>query len=591
MGNIQSNRGVEAWVKSNQGKLPGGAAVEERHIMKWTLTDPADLVVKLWNPTTGTSNSYDVDWGDSSSDTGVTTADKTHTYAGVGTYEVKITGQFRGLQMARGSAADKLKLVEFSNWGTTVISGIYQMFYNCTNMVYTATDAPDLTNLNAANGTQLRQAFYANATVTMDLSNWTNTGNLTTSMYVAFSFMPNLETLNLTGWDVSNITSMQNAFSTTGNPTTGCTFTLPSLTFTNCTVFSDAFTNARINTIDVSNWTLKTSGINCSNMFYSLDAKTGGTFTLDLSTWTNTSGITNMYQFFRSSPGLTHIDVTGWDTSNVTTMGLMCYSCSKLTHITGLSGFSAASLTGSTSIYLSFTNCFVLDFNAGATTNFGANWGPNLGNVTSFQQLFTAAGLTTPSTGPPDVSNWDMSGATSIYQIFQQLKTSGEVDVSNWDVSAVTGANCNYVFYLYSGTGVDVSSWELSGGITSMSAFARNANNLTTLDFSHANNDFSAVTSWGEFGYNSGLTSLKFNANVSFAATTNMGNLLTGCTIATSEYDALLTRLDATWVAPAGPFSGTLTGGNSKYTGGGAVATARAALVTAGWTITDGGIA
>ena len=143
----------------------------------------------------------------------------------------------------------------------------------------------------------------------------------------------------------------------------------------------------------------------------------------------------------------------------------------------------------------------------------------------------------------------------------------------------------------YFNTGVDVSTWELSGGITLMNSFCRSATNLTTLDFAHANNDFSAVTSWGEFGYYGGLTSLKFNAStVSFAATTSMGNLLTGCTIATADYDALLLALEDTWVDP-GSFSGTLTGGSSKYTGGGAVATARAALVTAGWTITDGGIA
>ena len=298
-----------------------------------------------------------------------------------------------------------------------------------------------------------------------------------------------------------------------------------------------------------------------------------------------------MYQFFRSAPDLTHINITGFDTSNVTTMGLLCYGCSNLTHITGLSSLSAASLTGATCIYLSFTNCYDLDFGAGATTNWGANWGPNLGNVTSFGSLFQGTGLTIAGTGVPNVSDWDVSGATDVQAMFQQLKASGELDVSNWDVSAVTGTKMTNMFYLYSGTGLDVSTWEVSGGVTSMSAFCRNASNVTTLDFAHANNDFSAVTSWGEFGYNAGLTTLKFNANVSFAATTHMGNLLTGCTIDTADYDALLTRLDATWVAPAGPFSGTLTGGSSKYTGGGAVATARAALITAGWTITDGGIA
>ena len=40
----------------------------------------------------GLINNYDVDWGDSNSESGVTDANKTHTYAVAGTYEIKITG-------------------------------------------------------------------------------------------------------------------------------------------------------------------------------------------------------------------------------------------------------------------------------------------------------------------------------------------------------------------------------------------------------------------------------------------------------------------------------------------------------------------
>ena len=65
-----------------------------------------------------------------------------------------------------------------------------------------------------------------------------------------------------------------------------------------------------------------------------------------------------------------------------------------------------------------------------------------------------------------------------------------------------------------------------------------------------------------------------------------MSYMLYGTGIVTADYDAWLLRLDATNSnAVVGYF------GSSKYTGGGAVATARASLVTKGWTITDGGIA
>ena len=121
------------------------AAIEERCIMKWTTTSGSQ-VITLWNQQGGTNN-YDVDWGDAQTESGITALDKTHTYLNPGTYEVKITGKFAGLNMQRGSATDQLALAEFSNWGTSEIDGCYKMFYNCENMLYTATDSPDLSNM------------------------------------------------------------------------------------------------------------------------------------------------------------------------------------------------------------------------------------------------------------------------------------------------------------------------------------------------------------------------------------------------------------------------------------------------------------
>jgi len=586
MSNLQSNRSLEAWVKANKGKLSGGTT-DQRHIMKWTLTDPADLVVKLWNQVGTVTNNYDVDWGDGSEDTGVTTSDKTHTYASTGTYEVKITGQFCGLKMTRGSTADKNKLTEFSNWGTTEINGVRNMFAQCNNMTYTATDAPDLTNLTATNGTELRQMFQlCKSIVSLDLSSW-DISNCSGSASMMFQDNILLESLNLTGWDTSNITSFNTTFTRCGNPTTGCVFTLPSLNLSSCTDLYGAFNDAKIDTINVSNWVLNASGFSMQNMFYGADAKSGGTWTLDLSTWTNTSGATKWQNLFRSCRDLTHINFTNFDTSNVTTMYLAFYDCPKLTHITGLSGWDASSLTG-TAVQLLFYNCAVLDFNQGATTNFGANWGPNLGNCTNFSGFFTLVGNTTECTGPPEVGNWDMSGATTIYQMFYYLKTQGVVDVEDWDISSTT--DIRQAFYHYKGTSPNLTKWEVPSAIVSMERFFRNALNTTTVNFADTSSDFSNVTTWQEFGYYSGLTNLQFPSNMSFAATVNMSSFLTLCTLATTDYDALLTTLESTWVDPGG-FSGTLTAGFSKYTGGGAVATARANLVAAGWTISDGGTA
>ena len=561
-------------------------STETRMVMKWTLTDPADLVVTLWGQTgAGANYSYDVDWGDSSSDTGVTTNNKTHTYAGVGTYEVKIDGQFAGLYMNAGSTADKAKLVEFSNWGTTEINGLYYMFKDCPNMVYTATDAPDITSLTAASGTQMR-AMFQNCTsvVNLDLSNWTNTGNISgaNTMYSTFYGTSSLLSLNLTGWDTSNVISMWTCFAAAGDATAGCVFTLPDLDLTSNASLYGAFTSAKINTIDVSGWSLKAAGVSGYTMFYNSKWNLGGQTTLDLSSWTNTSGLTDMRKSFRAMTGFTSLNLTGWDTSGITNFGQGFIYAYTLTEIVGLNGLSTAGMTGAAMDDL-FYSSYVLDF---GTHNFGSNWGPNLGNVTNFSACFYNVGSTTPGSAAPNVSDWDMSGATIATSMFESCKHSGNLDVSSWDVTAITTNGLVQLIYKSSTAVFDVSSWELSGGINSMFRFAREATNLTTLDFAHANNDFSAVTTWQQFGYNSGITSLTFNANADFSATTNMTNFLYGTAISTADYDALLLRLDATNSnAVVAHF------GSSKYTGGGAVATARANLVTKGWTITDGGIA
>jgi hypothetical protein len=71
-------------------------------------------------------------------------------------------------------------------------------------------------------------------------------------------------------------------------------------------------------------------------------------------------------------------------------------------------------------------------------------------------------------------------------------------------------------------------------------------------------------------------------------STGDLTSFATFVTLPTARYDALLLAWEA-----QDPFDGMAPNfGSSTYTGGGAVATARASLISRdGWTITDGGIA
>jgi hypothetical protein len=67
---------------------------------------------------------------------------------------------------------------------------------------------------------------------------------------------------------------------------------------------------------------------------------------------------------------------------------------------------------------------------------------------------------------------------------------------------------------------------------------------------------------------------------------TSMTNMFNGCTLSTTNYDAILIGWEA-----QGPQSGVIFhAGNSTYTSGGAAEAARNSLInTYGWSITDGG--
>jgi len=84
---------------------------------------------------------------------------------------------------------------------------------------------------------------------------------------------------------------------------------------------------------------------------------------------------------------------------------------------------------------------------------------------------------------------------------------------------------------------------------------------------------------------------VSFNRDISSWNVTSVGNggtFLYGVTLSTANYDALL----ISWGAQAVQSSVTMDFGGSKYTAGGAAATARAHLVSAhSWTIYDGGTA
>ena len=112
---------------------------------------------------------------------------------------------------------------------------------------------------------------------------------------------------------------------------------------------------------------------NCRSMFYAYH----DLLQIDLSNF-NTANVTDMGYMFHNCDALTTLDLSNFNTANVTDMGSMFAGCSVLTTL-DLSNFSTANVT---TMYMMFNSCSSL------TTIYGGDWIKNVSLNSS--QMFTA---------------------------------------------------------------------------------------------------------------------------------------------------------------------------------------------------------
>ena len=185
-----------------------GAAADERFIFTVDTTITGQSGSSSFILSVLGTNNFDVDWGDGSSDTGVT-ASTQHDYARPGgVFTITITGDDIGIYF--GNAFDKAKITNIINWGNQSIN-FNGTFYGCSNLTSSATDAPIITTSDLRN--TLRNCTTFNGSVT----GWdvTTVNNFTNWCLSASAFQGSgLET-----WDIRNATSAAN-FMTAGGLTT-----------------------------------------------------------------------------------------------------------------------------------------------------------------------------------------------------------------------------------------------------------------------------------------------------------------------------------------------------------------------------------
>ena len=130
----------------------------------------------------------------------------------------------------------------------------------------------------------------------------------------------------------------------------------------------DGSYNGFITYIHIPHIDIRSQGRDMSSMF----AYCSGLTSLDLSGF-DTSAVTSMSRMFAYCSGLTSLDLSGFDTSAVTSMLSMFYNCSGLTSL-NLSGFDTSAVTN---MEMMFNNCSKLtslnlsSFDTSAVTSMG----------------------------------------------------------------------------------------------------------------------------------------------------------------------------------------------------------------------------
>ena len=319
----------------------------------------------------------------------------------------------------------KLENLDLSNWNTNKVTNINFIFYNCNKLNQLYLSWWNFSNLSLSS----YNPFYYSTIKRLDLSNAT----FSWSMYDVFYNMTNLEEINLSGADMSNVTNMSYMF------------------------------------------------YNCSNL---VDIKW-------LDTW-DTSNVTNMQDMFYNESSLTSLDLSSWDTSNVTDMSYMFNGCSNLTEL-NLDGWNFSKINSyynyplrnnSTIKRLSLSNAiFSWSMNESfyyMTSLEEINLGDaDVSNVTNMQEMFRNCENLREIKW---LKTWDTSNVTNMYEMFEWCANLMWLDVSKWNTSKVT--NMGSMFReCKSLTWLDLSSFDTSN-VTSISSIFYGCTKLEELNLS-----------------------------------------------------------------------------------------------------------
>ena len=392
------------------------------------------------------------------------------------------------------------KYVYLTNSPASIATRPYQLGFNNINTYYinsyTCTYKLDLSDLDTSNINNM-DSMFSQCTVLTDVNvaDW-NTSKVT-NMDWMFLWCKSLSNLDVSRWNTSNVTRANRMFD-------GC-FMLSNIDVSrwNTSKMNDVsgmFNGCRsLTSLDLSGW-------DTSSISKVWDSNNGGTGLfmncenlVDLKLPKNfiTSKVTNISDMFNGCKKLTSLDLSGWDTSNITTMNNL-FKNSGI-KIIDISNWNLSSLKVSTDKWeIGFRDMFKdsqcetiklpnMNFGKDVKYNFDelsylkSFYAPELvnTNITIVDDMF----YNDKKLKYVDMHDWDFSNVTYMRQMFGNCIELTTIDTSAWDVSKVTN-----MYNMFGGcsslTSLDLSNWDVSK-VTSINYMFNKCSELKTLIAGH----------------------------------------------------------------------------------------------------------
>ena len=421
------------------------------------------------------------------------------------------------------------------NFDTKNVTTMSRMFYNCAQLL-----SLDLSMFNTSNVTNMYAMFYqcSNITsITFGL-NW-NTKNLT-DMGFMFTRCKKLSSLDVSMFDTANVINMNSVFN-------GCSALIEldlsnfnaikatdmGYMFAYCSnltkiLFGEYFVTENVTTmasmfrdcsslssLDLSSF--DTSQVtDMSWMFGFSNNVTSNLTTIAFGSNFNTENVTTMYCMFRRCIQLLSVDLSGFNTSQVTNMATMFYECNNITSIKLSSNFDTSQVTDMSFMFARCYDLASLDISMFDTSK-----------VTNMNSTFNGCSSLTGL----NINNFDTSQVTNMSYMFYNCSSLSSLDLNAFNTSKVT--DMSFMF----GFGNDVSSNLTTitfgpnfdtGNVTTMYCMFRRCTQLLSLDLS--NFDTSQVTNMATMFYEcNNITSIKFSSNFDTRQVTDMSFMFARC--------------------------------------------------------------